>query len=399
MNSFLKTRGTKIVDHNGKPVYLRGLNLGGWLMMEAYFMHSPNTAEQIFKKNFKKHVSATALKDFEKSFRDTFIQEKDIRKIRNLGFNCLRVPFNCRLIETKPFSYSRVGIRYLDQVIAWAKKYKIWVILDLHAAPGAQNHDWHGDSLGPAHMWTNKQNRQRVYALWKYIANRYKDEYWVAGYDLLNESVIKDTRKLNAFYKDVIAAIRSVDHNHILFIEGNNWATDIQCLDNFDDSNYVLSIHNYEPIDLTFNFVPNLYYPMRSHKRTYSKTRLKRHLQQYVDIATKRNLPIYVGEFGVHYRRNHCGEVDWLADVLNLFNKSGFHWTYWTYKAVKHYMFPDGVYSYYENPPWVNRCGPVTGWNTYHLHWRKEKSAMVRSWDSGEFEENTLVLKALQRYA
>lgn len=398
MRGFLKTEGKYIVDAKGKPVYLRGINLGGWLMMEAYFMHTPNTAEQLFKKNFKSKLSPRALNEFEKSFRDSFIKEKDIRNIKAQGFNVLRVPFNCRLIEKKPYVYDKIGVGYLDKVIKWAKKYKIWVILDLHAAPGAQNHDWHGDSVGPAELWTKKSNQKRTFALWKYLADRYKNEQWVAGYDLLNEAVLSNTRLLNQFYKEVIRTIRSVDKNHILFIEGNNWATDLKCLDKFDDNNYVLSIHNYEPLDLTFNFVPHLKYPLKSKMYKSNKTISQKHLKQYVDISREHKVPVFVGEFGVHYRENVCGEVDWLEDVLSIFNKNGFHWTYWTYKAIKHYMFPDGVYSYYPNPPWVNRPGPVTGWNTYHLHWKKHKKDMIRSWDTGQFDANKLVLQTLKKH-
>ena len=398
MNGFLKTQGRHIVNTKGKKVHLRGLNLGGWLMMEAYFMHSPNTAEQLFKKNFAKHLSTSALKEFEKSFRGAFIKEEDIKRIKSFGFNCLRVPFNCRLVETKPYKYSKSGLSYLDNVVAWGKKYKIWIILDMHAAPGGQNHDWHGDSLGTADLWAKESNRKRVYALWKFLADRYKDEPWVAGYDLLNEAVTNNVKLLNSFYKKVIKSIRSVDQNHILFIEGNKWATDVKCLDRFDDDNHVISIHNYEPIDLTFNFVPFLKYPLKSKKRTYNKQLLKKHIQQYVQYSKKHDIPIFVGEFGVHYRENVCGEVKWLDDVLDIFNKNDIHWTYWTYKAIKHFMFPDGVFSYYENPPWVHRSGPVTGWNTYHLHWRKHKKAMIRSWQTKEFKENTLVLRTLKKY-
>ena len=159
LTNFLKVYKTKIVDRALSPVNLRGLNLGGWLMMEAYFMHAPNRAEQIFKKKFAEELGPSALKEFEKHFRASFIQEKDFARIAKWGFNSLRVPFNFRLIESAPYKYSQAGLAYLDQVVKWAKKYKIWIILDLHAAPGAQNHDWHSDSLGPAELWTKESNR------------------------------------------------------------------------------------------------------------------------------------------------------------------------------------------------------------------------------------------------
>ena len=150
MNNFLKTHKTKIVSPNNKPVRLRGVNLGGWLMMEAYILYAPNYAEQKFKKRFSAALGPKALKSFEQEFRGHFIRESDIKNIAQIGFNCIRVPFNCRLIETKPYRYDLKGAAFLDRIVKWAKKYKIWVILDLHAAPGAQRAASHSARRSPS---------------------------------------------------------------------------------------------------------------------------------------------------------------------------------------------------------------------------------------------------------
>jgi endoglucanase len=396
VNKFLRTHQTNIVNDKGRTVSLRGLNLGGWLMMEAYFMHSPNsTPEQMFKQNFAKALGEKALDDFETSFRKIFIQEKDLAWIAKQGFNCLRVPFNFRLIEKEPYKYSEAGFAYLDNVIRWAKKYKIWLILDLHAAPGAQNHDWHSDSLGQAELWTSLENRKRTYAIWEAVAGRYKNEEWVAGYDVLNESVTSDIKTLNRFYHELIPLIRSIDKNHILFIEGNRWSQDLVCLDEFNDDNYALSIHNYEPIQFTFNFTPCLHYPLTKQLK-WNRSVIRRHLESYRKISEKRRVPIFVGEFGVNYREGLYGEHLWVRDVIKAFNDYSFHWTYWTYKAVKNSTFPDGVLSYYDNPVWVNRAGPKMGWETYHLHWPQHRREMIDSWDSRNFKVNTKVIEVLK---
>lgn len=393
---FLRTQNTKIVDAKGKLVHLRGVNLGGWLMMEAYFMHAPSFAEQIFKKKFANALGPSALEEFENSFRNTFIQEKDFAQIAKWGFNFLRVPFNCRVIETAPYKYSKVGLSYLDKVVKWGKKYKIWLLLDLHAAPGAQNHDWHSDSLGPAELWTKESNRERTYALWEFLADHFKNEEIIAGYDLLNESVTEDTQLLNKFYQKLIKRIRAVDRHHMFFIEGNRWSQTVDWMDDFQDDNYVVSIHDYEPISFTFNYVPHQYYPLKTKTIKWNAKVNYNHLLPYKKFAEKRGVPIHVGEFGVNYREGIYGEHIWLREVLKCFNDFGFHWNYWTYKAVKHFMFPDGVMSYYPNPVWVNRPGPIYGWDTYHLHWRRKKKEMVESWDSKNFTVNTKVLKELQ---
>ncbi|MBN1870190.1 MAG: cellulase family glycosylhydrolase [Candidatus Omnitrophica bacterium] len=396
MKNFLKTDKTRIVTEDKKPVFLRGVNLGGWLMMEAYILHAPNYPEQKFKKEFADALGKNALHAFEDAFRSHFITEGDFKNISRLGFNCIRLPFNGRLVEKAPFRYDKHGTRFLDQAVRWARQYKIWLILDLHAAPGAQNCDWHSDSLGKAELWTKRKNQERAWALWEFLADRYRDEDCIAGYDLLNESVLKDTGLLNRFYQQMIKRIRGIDKNHILFIEGNTWATDVECLEEYDDDNYALSIHNYEPLEFVFNFVKNLSYPLKPARGGWNETKIRRNLSRYLDISQKRNVPMFAGEFGVNVCGGMSGEDRWLADILKCFNDYGFHWTYWTYKAVKGGIFPDGLYSYVENPPWVNRPGPLTGWDTYKQHWPEHRKAMAQSWRTENFRLNKEIGKVLK---
>ncbi len=396
--SFLRTKGQRIIDDRGREVRLRGVNLGGWLMMEAYFMFSPNLPVHRFERNFSKALGRRALEEFQREFRRNFIREEDFEVIRKLGCNCIRLPFHYRIVEPASLKPGGRDLRYLDQAITWAKKRGIYVILDLHAAPGAQNHDWHSDSDGKALFWTSPRNQQRALKIWEFLAKRYKDESAVAGFDLLNETVLGAPAKLNQFYRNAIARIRKVNRRHIIFVEGNNWAQDIACLDNFDDDNYALSIHNYEPLDFTFNFVPFLRYPLRRVKAPWNRQILTKNLQRYARIASQRNVPVFVGEFGVNAREGWYGEDRWLADTLDAYEKFEFHWTYWTFKAVKNYTFPDGLYSYRENPPWVHREGPVTGWDTYAGLWPKHKKQMVASWRTEAFTPNQQLIKVFKAH-
>jgi len=388
----LRVKNGKIVSDKGKPVRLAGVNVGGWLMMEAYIMHAPNFPVKKLKKEFVKKNGKTALENFEKSFADNFIREEDFKNIARLGLNCVRVPFHHNLIEKTPYKYCRKGLSYLDKAVAWGKKYNLYIILDLHGACGAQNHDWHSDSSGEANLWQKKECRNRTYSLWEFLAKRYKDEDIVAGYDLLNEAVVADSKKLNTFYRELIKRIRKVDKNHILFVEGNNWAMDLDCLDEIQDHNYALSIHAYQPLDFTFNFVPQLKYPLKG----YGKKEMKKLLSKYHRISKRRKVPILVGEFGVTSRDGLYGEDKWLKDMLSCCKDFGFHWTYWTYKAIKNSHFPDGVYSYMANPPWVSRQGPVMGWDIYPDLWREYKKDMVSSWWTKHFRENKIIIKVLK---
>ncbi len=403
MSQFYRTRKTDIISPDGIPIFLRGVNFGGWLMMEGYILHALNLPVAKFKKEFAQALGKRALRGFEESFNDTFIREEDFQFVAKTGFNSLRVPFHYRLIEQKAYQYDPDGVAYLDRVLKWGKKYGLGIILDLHAAPGSQNQDWHSDSDGKAGLWKSPSNQNRVFALWEFLADRYKDDPTVLGYDLLNESVIDESKILNAFYKKLIRVIRSIDRNHMLFVEGNRWAQDVACLEDLDDGNIVASIHYYEPLEFTANFVPNLYYPLKSKLSTWAQPQMKKRLEEYVRFSRKYQRPIHVGEFGVNYRQGLFGEDVYLRDGVSCFKEFGFHWNYWTYKAIKNSGFPDGLFSYYPNPPWVNRQGPKLGWDTYAAHWPSstatgpsKKKEMIKSWRTDRFTLNTKVFEVLK---
>jgi len=387
-NAFLKRYKISIVDGFGKPVFLKGVNFGGWLMMEGYFMYAPNLAVQVFEKEFIQQCGSKALAELMHRFRSSFITEADFKQVASWGMNCIRLPFHYK-VGADPKALS-----YLDQAVAWARKHKVYLILDMHAAWGAQSPDWHADSLnGKTELWTKRSNRQKTYALWEKLADRYKDEPMVAGYDLLNEPMLKDTGLLNEFYRESIKAIRRSDKNHILFIEGEHWAQHVDCLEDFTDDNWVYSIHFYEPIEFTFNVVPFMRYPWGQ----CNKNTLRRRLEGYWRFAQKRQRPVHVGEFGVNYRQGVYNEHLYLQDELKGFNDFGFHWNYWTYKAVKNHMFPDGIYSYYPNSPWVHRPGPKTGWHRWGELWAGHKNEMTSSWRTKAFGLNAHVIEALKK--
>jgi len=385
---FVRREKTSVIDGQNREIKLKGVNFGGWLMMEAYFTQAPHSPQQLFEKEFAKKCGPKALAELLKRFRDNFITESDFKQVSLWGMNCIRLPFHYKIAEDEE------EILYIDRALAWARKHKVYVILDLHAAYGAQNPDWHSDSLDrKTELWTKKSNREKTYALWEKIAERYKDETIIAGYDLLNESVLDDVSLLNEFYRKVIKAIRRHDQNHMLFIEGDFWAQKIDVLDDFEDDNWIYSIHFYEPMEFAFNLIPYMHYPLEA----CNKDVLRKRMEGYFKCAKAKQRPVHVGEFGVNYRNGYANEHEYLRDELKAFNDFGFHWTYWPYKAVKNYTFPDGIFSYYPNSPWVNRMGPQSGWLCWSQVWEKYKDEMTASWRTRAFTLNTRVFEQLKK--
>lgn len=399
---FLKVNGTKIVNEAGKEVVLKGVNLGGWLMMEGYMFGGRNTPEHEFKSSFEKALGKAALDDLITSFRDTFIKEEDIKTIKGWGANCVRLPFNYRLIEfeDRPYSFNEEGIKYLDKAIQWCEKYGLYCILDLHAAPGAQNAAWHSDSYGKCELFDNEQNEDRYLRLWFFLADRYRECSNIAGYDILNEPDIPfvEEHKIRQLYDGATAEIRSTDKKHIIFLEGNMWAQRLEFLGDPKDHNTSYSIHNYAPLNFTHNFEEGLHYPGKVYGIMWNKTRFDMMAKAYNDLAIKADVPLYMGEFGVHARDGYYGETEWVDDVLAVCGEYHISWTYWNYKTVANLAYPDGIYRYIGNPAWVNRQGPIAGWETFALLWQKEKGSMAYSWRTENFTRNDKILSVLKKY-
>ncbi len=375
-----------------RPVVLRGVNLGGWLMMEGYLLGGPNVPVRRLRRRWTARHGAASWAEFERDFQEAFIRSNDVSRIASWGFNCLRVPFHHRIVEERPFRIRREGLHRLDRLIRWARRAGVWVILDLHAAPGAQNHDWHSDSTGEAGLWDRPACRERTVWLWEVLARRYRGETAVAGFDLLNEPIPGDPRRLVGFYRRLIDRIRTIDPDRVLFIEGDRWATDLSGLEGISGDGLVLSVHFYEPLDFTFHFVPLLRYPGEEGRNTLLEMRFAR----YARIAEKAGMPVLLGEFGLNARGGHFGETAWLTGVLDACRRYGFHWIHWTYKGVKNATFPDGILSLRANPPWVRRQGPRRGWETYEECWPRRRCAMRRSWRSEAFAVNPEILGPLR---
>ena len=379
---------------------IRGVNLGSWLLMEGYILGGANIAESSFKQKFKKIYGRKELEEFENLFRDNFITENDFKKISALGANAVRVPFNYRLIEKRSYSYFEEGFSYLEKAFSWAQKYNLGVILDLHAASGSQNCDWHADSSGKALLWEDKENQQRTIALWEAIVDRFKDRSSLIGYDILNEPVLdqRPVTILKKFYKQLVNRIRKIDKRSIIFLEGDDWAQRINFLKDLINDNISLSIHVYQPINYTFNLSPFLRFPGNIDGSIWDEARIMKHLEPYYNFSRKNKVKIFVGEFGINWRGGGFGEIKWLEAILKAFNSFNFDYTYWTHKAIANNVFPDGIYQSIKNCKYINRQGPVSGWQTYLDLWGKEKNDIVNFWRTDNFVANKKIATTLRRF-
>lgn len=338
---FLQARGLQIVLR-GKPVQLRGVNLGGWMLIEDYMIGLPWTEWKI-RDQFRRVLGEEAYQAFFNAYMDSYIAEADIRFLAQQGFNFVRVPFNYRHFESdlKPGEWLEEGFRRLEGVVNLCRKYKLWVLLDLHAAPGAQARDQNaGSAYGESYLWNYRQFMDRTAALWKELARRYKNDSTIAGYNLLCEPVTNDVLLLNDFYLRVIHAIREVDSNHIIALDPNRWAKDMSSLQKrlFDDPQVIPAIHHYYSEDQAFSQLTE--FPGTVNGKVCDRAALERTLDGKHD-EQRVHRPIVMGEFGVDIAgaQPFAVQLAITKELISIFEEKGWGWSMWCYKDLRHMGF------------------------------------------------------------
>lgn len=377
---------------------LCGINFGSWLNPEGYILGGRNIAYHRIEQEFAAEYGKEELDYLNYQFRKNYIKEEDFARAAGWGLELIRIPFHYRLVESSPYTINEFGMGVLEWALDTAAEYGLKVILDLHAAPGSQSVDWHADSDGTAAFWDREDNRNRVCFLWNNIASRFKDKPALWGYDVLNEPAVyeRPVELLLDFYRKAIVAVRTEDRDNKIFLQGSNWSQDIDLLEPLVEKNIGVSVHCYQPVEFAFNLRRGYSYPGIINGELWDRKKIESYLSKYKSFADRTGAEIFVGEFGVNFRKNSCGELDYLRDLVYAFNEIGVHWTYWTYKSVAQGSFPDGILQYEHNPSWICREGMLRGLETWQEQWKKNKQEIIQSFSSEEFTIQHQLVEILQ---
>jgi len=308
---YIYVDGQYIYSPQGGLLHLKGVNLGNWLLPEGYMfkMRNCNSPRKI-DQAIRELIGNSATTAFWDSFLENYITEADIKWLSEAGVNIIRLPFDYRLLTHDDFLGRDIhGYEYLDKAISWCEQYNIYVLLDMHAAPGGQTGDNIDDSDGYPWLMVDEKMKQEVSEIWKEIAERYANNTTIIGYNLLNEPIphyFEDDslkQNLEPLYKRITTAIREVDQNHIVFIGGAVWETDFSVFSAPFDDKLAYTFHKY-------------WMPPE-----------QKEIQEYVDFRDKYNVPIFMGESGEN-------EDVWIKDFRELLDKNEIHWTFWPYKKM-----------------------------------------------------------------
>lgn len=324
---YLKVDGTRIVDDSGQPIILRGMGLGGWMLQEGYMLKLGEVGQQHrIRAKLVELVGEERTAEFYRAWLDNHTTEADIAQMAAWGFNSVRLPIHFDQLtlpaDQEPRaghdSWHEEGFQRIDRLLAWSKANRIYLILDLHAAPGGQGNDLAISDRDPAKpsLWESEENQRKTVALWAKLAARYAGEPWIGGYDLINEPNWSfatpgkgngcDEEK-NTLVRDlqmrITGAIRAVDQKHVIIAEGNCWGNNYKGVLPPWDANMVLSFHKYWNINDAASIAGIL------------------------ELRDRYNIPVWLGESGENSNV-------WFRDAIGLVEREGIGWNFWPLKKI-----------------------------------------------------------------
>jgi len=266
---------------------------------------------------------------------EALFSQADAELLAKLGVNSVRVGFNYHHFEDdhQPFVLKPEGLARLDRIVDLCASQGIYSILDFHALPGGQNAGWHADN--PTHLallWQHRHFQDRAIWLWEILAQHYKDNPWVAGYNLLNEPADPTGKAVAAFYRRLVPAVRAVDPNHLLMVDGNRYATEFDIFDEPWD-NTIYTCHDYCGASLKASGN----YPGLTDGEWHDAKTLEAKFLERSAYSRSTGTPLYVGEFGPIYtgeagRDQQLYQI--LADQLAIYRDHGAGWCTWMYKDL-----------------------------------------------------------------
>lgn len=351
---FLSTSGQQVKNEAGQNVILRAMNLGYWAVQEGYMMNPQNgnlvnCQWKMKKRYFDAGQTEAQVEAFYQSWRDNFITKADIDYIASQGFNAVRFPMHYELFLTSSqrtwrnnvirnigyhdtykanlqsalnnnqlFTDPNVeGFKMIDRVISWCASNGMYVILDLHAAPGGQGADQNISDLFYANdLWNQQVFKDVTNKLWERISARYKAEPRIAWYELINEpNQAPSNQVIHDLYQRLINTIRNQGDNHIIMIEGNGWGNNYDYMEPYTFSpnwGLIYSAHRYW-INASDDWV-----------RDPNPNQINRMIN-LTEFRTRHNVPVFVGETGENTN-------DWLRQNIAWMEEWGIGWAHWTYK-------------------------------------------------------------------
>ena len=368
----LRVEGKEIVNNQG-PFLIKSIGTGNWMIQEGYMMQSTDAGigtHTQFRTKLEQEIGEQGTAEFYQDWLDNHMTKADLDSMKAWGFNAIRPALHYKWftlpIQDEPVSgqhtWVNAGFEKLDELMGWAADNQMYVMFDMHGAPGGQgkNSNINDYDENLPSLFEDEANKDKLEALWLKLAQRYKDNPWFGGYDLINEPNWKlgdsgndngcgteNNDELWDLHLRLTKSIRQVDPNNIIYLSGNCWGNNYNSfeahpLSSYDD-NTVITFHK------------------------YWNQNDQESIQWAVDMREQYNRPLWMSESGENSNQ-------WFADAIHLFESNNIGWSWWPVKKSR-----------------TNNIFKVTTPESYYQ--------LLRAWENGESLSVEQTFQAVMEYS
>ena len=347
VKGYLHADGMRMVNEDGDQIILRGWGMGNWDNPEGFMigavssfeLHSSITPmgridrgrslEQIVKET----CGSKYLETFWDRWHRAWLDERDIKLLADRGYNSVRLPIRASsfLKEEPGIEWNEESFTMLSDVLDWCEKYRIYAIIDLHAATAGQSCLPCDDGVDNApHFFIDEEAIDRMLILMEEFARRYESRWIIGAYDCINEPLSMTPRmfellpKLKDFYREMILRFRQFDKKHMFLLNGTQFSSRIEAFDRDYDPechNWGIAIHAYSMVSAD----------VASFAEVFEK-------------CEELNVPLWMGETGSLH------EHMWQTTLYEMLANRGVGYNLWCFKThvgtnsatVLEFKAPDG---------------------------------------------------------
>lgn len=321
------TDGEKLVDEQGNEVIMRGINAGGLFVTEHWMTgfnkSNPKNDYLSLSRTFISRFGEEDTKRLWQTYRQNWWSDADFENCAEMGINVIRLPFTYMNVDFAAITdLENAGQSYdfsaLDEFVEAAAEHGIYTILDLHGAYGSQNGQDHSgqifDTAEEVTFYENEQLISLTVKLWGALADHFRTNSNVIGYDILNEpgekAGLTEKRHWDCFDR-IYDAIRATGDRHIVIFESCWGGANLPQPSEYGWETCIYSFHHYSGDNISYEQFCESWNSKIAEIESW-------------DFG----VPLYMGEFTAYGK-----EARWWDYALSLLNEHGWHWTSWTYKV------------------------------------------------------------------
>lgn len=256
------------------------------------------------------------------------IEEEDLKKIKDAGFDYVRIPikWSAHTNSKAPYQIDKAFMKRVTEVVNWAYKYKLKVLINVH----------HFDEI----MYEPQKYGAKLDSMWNQIATSFSKFDNNLYFEILNEPKENmDVKTLNTTYERVIKIIRKTSPTRKIVLGGIMWSNFASTEKTYvpsGDKNIILLFNYYNPFEFTHQGASwvdgaSAWEGMKWLGTEEEMARIRKEFDFATEQARIKGVDLMIGEFGAYSDADMKSRARWTEFVAREAEKRNIAWTYWEF--------------------------------------------------------------------